>query len=88
VLLEGFGKLKRIHLIATRTRDLPACSIAPQPTTPPCALYYYQYIRNSIVKMQEVEHHMSMDLHCFMTLNIRGFCMMSVFVYESLYASI
>jgi hypothetical protein len=35
--LEGLGKLKKIHLIGTRTRDLPACSIVPQPTTLPRA---------------------------------------------------
>jgi hypothetical protein len=29
---EGLGKLiKIIHLIGSRTRDLPACSIVPQP---------------------------------------------------------
>jgi hypothetical protein len=33
VWLEGLGQLKKIHLIGTRTRDLPACSIVPQPTT-------------------------------------------------------
>jgi hypothetical protein len=34
VRLEGTGKLKKfIHLIRTRTRDLPACSIALQPST-------------------------------------------------------
>jgi hypothetical protein len=34
--LEGLGQLKkRIHLIGTRTRDLPTCSIVPQPTTLP-----------------------------------------------------
>jgi hypothetical protein len=38
VLLEGLGKLKKkIHLIGTRTHDLPACNIVPQPTTPPGA---------------------------------------------------
>jgi hypothetical protein len=36
VQLEGLGKLK-IHLIGTRTCDLPACSIVPQPTTLPRA---------------------------------------------------
>jgi hypothetical protein len=35
--LEGFGQLKEIHLIGTRTRDLPDCSIGPQPTTLPRA---------------------------------------------------
>jgi hypothetical protein len=34
VRLEGLGQLgKKIHLIGTRTRDLLACSIVPQPTT-------------------------------------------------------
>jgi hypothetical protein len=33
--LEGLGKLKKIHLIGTRTRDLPVCIIVPQPTTLP-----------------------------------------------------
>jgi hypothetical protein len=38
VRLEGLGKLKKkIHLIGTRNRDLPACSIVPQPTTLPRA---------------------------------------------------
>jgi hypothetical protein len=35
--LEGLSKLKKIHLIGTRSRDLPACSIVPQPTTLPRA---------------------------------------------------
>jgi hypothetical protein len=26
---EGLGKLEKIHLIGTRFRDLPACSIVP-----------------------------------------------------------
>jgi hypothetical protein len=48
VRLEGLGQLKEIHLIGTRTRDLPACSIVPQPTTLPraparqrCTLWYW-----------------------------------------------
>jgi hypothetical protein len=32
VRLEGLGKLKKINLIGTRTRDFLACSIVPQPT--------------------------------------------------------
>jgi hypothetical protein len=40
VLLEGLGQLKKIHLIGTRPRDLPACSMVPQPTTLPRASYY------------------------------------------------
>jgi hypothetical protein len=36
VRLEGSGKLKKSNdLIGNRTRDLPACSIVPQPTTLP-----------------------------------------------------
>jgi hypothetical protein len=31
VLPEGLGKLEKIHLIGTRSRDLPVCSIVPQP---------------------------------------------------------
>jgi hypothetical protein len=39
VPLEGLGKLKKSNdLIGTRTRDLPACGIVPQPTTLPRAL--------------------------------------------------
>jgi hypothetical protein len=35
---EGLGKLKKyIHLKGSRTLDLPACTIVPQPTTLPCA---------------------------------------------------
>jgi hypothetical protein len=38
--LEGLGKLKKkIHLMGTQTRDLPACSIVPPPTTLPRAHY-------------------------------------------------
>jgi hypothetical protein len=34
VWLQGLGQSKRrIHLIGTRTGDLPACSIVPRPTT-------------------------------------------------------
>jgi hypothetical protein len=29
MLLEGLGKLKKIHLIGTQSRDLPAYSIVP-----------------------------------------------------------
>jgi hypothetical protein len=33
VQLEGLGKLKKSTSSGTRTGDLPACSIVPQPTT-------------------------------------------------------
>jgi hypothetical protein len=29
--------IEKIHLIGNQTRDLPVCSIVPQPTTLPCA---------------------------------------------------
>jgi hypothetical protein len=36
--LEGLGKLKNsVDLVGNLTRDLPACSIVPQPTTLPRA---------------------------------------------------
>jgi hypothetical protein len=31
VLPEGLGNLEKIHLIGTGSRDLPVCSIVPQP---------------------------------------------------------
>jgi hypothetical protein len=37
VRLEGLGQLKQIHLIGTRTRDLPAWNLVPQPTSLLCA---------------------------------------------------
>jgi hypothetical protein len=37
VRLEELGQLKKMHLIGTRTRDLPACSIVAQPTMLPRA---------------------------------------------------
>jgi hypothetical protein len=37
VRLEGWSKLKKIHLIGTLTHYLPFCSIVPQPTTLPHA---------------------------------------------------
>jgi hypothetical protein len=44
VRLEGLGKLKKkIHVIGTRTHDLPACSIVPQPTTLPRASFPFPY---------------------------------------------
>jgi hypothetical protein len=37
--LEGLGKLKKKHLIGTRTRHLPAWSTVPQPTTLPRGIH-------------------------------------------------
>jgi hypothetical protein len=42
VLLEGLGQLKKSkNLIGNWNRDLPACSIVPQRTTLPRALFHY-----------------------------------------------
>jgi hypothetical protein len=53
--LEELGQLKKIHLIGTRTRDLPACSIVPQPTTLPRApheiIYVMKFGRSTIREM-------------------------------------
>jgi hypothetical protein len=49
-VVEGLNKLKKkIHLIGTRTRDRPACSIVPEPTTlrhtPFHTLTYYKSVQ-------------------------------------------
>jgi hypothetical protein len=44
VRLEELGKLKKLNdFIGTRIRDLPACSIMPQPTTLPRAPKVHKY---------------------------------------------
>jgi hypothetical protein len=48
VRLEGLGKLKKIHLIGTRTCDLPACSIVPQPTMLPRASQHSESLTHSL----------------------------------------
>jgi hypothetical protein len=46
VQLEGLGKSRKIkYLIGLRYRDLPACSIAPQPSTP---LYFHFYTMSKL----------------------------------------
>jgi hypothetical protein len=43
--LEGLGKLKKfIHLIGSRTRDLPAYITVPQPLRYACLLLKSMYI--------------------------------------------
>jgi hypothetical protein len=45
VRLEGLGKLKKLKdLIGTRTRDLPTCSIVPQPSTLPQLWQYKNFV--------------------------------------------
>jgi hypothetical protein len=41
--------IEKIHLIGTRTRDLPACSIVPQPTTSVLLLMIYAMLINQFV---------------------------------------
>jgi hypothetical protein len=48
VRLEGLGKLKEIRLIGTRTHDLPASSIVPQPTTLTRAPFHLQISINFV----------------------------------------
>jgi hypothetical protein len=44
VLLEGLGRFKKSSdLVGKVNRDLPACSIVPQPSTLPCAPCRIQY---------------------------------------------
>jgi hypothetical protein len=51
VRLEGLGQLKKIYLIGTLTRDLPACSIVPQPITLPRAPKFQRVVvKNKINK--------------------------------------
>jgi hypothetical protein len=47
--LEGLGQLKKLNdFIGPRTRDLPACSIVPQPSTLLCALYIKHETTNEL----------------------------------------
>jgi hypothetical protein len=44
VRLEGLGQLKKSnYLVGNRTRNLPACSRVPQPTTLPRAVLVFLY---------------------------------------------
>jgi hypothetical protein len=48
--LEGLGQLKKCNnLIGIGTRDIPACSIVPQPTTLSCASTFVSYINIVII---------------------------------------
>jgi hypothetical protein len=48
VWLEGLGQLKNLVTSGNLSRDLPACSIMPQPTTLPRALYKVRKISRSL----------------------------------------
>jgi hypothetical protein len=78
VRLEGLGKLKKIHLIGTRTCDLPVCSIVPQLTTllRRTSLFFQQALQT--VYLHRITYqNMSVftatavrtsDLHCTLTI--------------------
>jgi hypothetical protein len=51
--IRSIGK---IHLIATRNRDLPACSIVPQPTTLPFLFNIYQQDYDAIIHFRNGCH--------------------------------
>jgi hypothetical protein len=58
--LEGLDQLKKIHLIGTWTRDLPACNIVPQPTTLPRApgkkcsfsIFHLLYVKKPVCALE------------------------------------
>jgi hypothetical protein len=53
--LERLGKLNKSNdLIGNRTRDLPACSIVPQPTMPPRAPKVIKLISNPMIAVQNI----------------------------------
>jgi hypothetical protein len=61
VRLEGLGKLKNIHIIGTRTSDLPVCIIVPQPTTLPVEefssdIFHYRSLYSRRVRFPDVIH--------------------------------
>jgi hypothetical protein len=74
VRLEGLGQLKKkIHLIGTRTRDLPACSIVPEPTTLPRApqLYLYKIEINEMTTVRNIFDLIYDELLCkFMNMSV------------------
>jgi hypothetical protein len=62
--LEELGQLKKSNdLIGNRNRDFPACSTVLQPTTLPCApfyfMYYYFYFFGIKAKNQKVNNNVT-----------------------------
>jgi hypothetical protein len=72
VRLEGRSKLKkRIHLIGTRTRDLLACSMVPQPTTllrtsVDCHNHKILYTQQDIKSIKKI----CISIHCLSSIKI------------------
>jgi hypothetical protein len=63
--MEGLGKLKKIRLIGTRSRDVPACSIVSQPTALPRAPHHSRrrhFCTNSLPLQNGLKGHCL--LHC------------------------
>jgi hypothetical protein len=57
VRLEGLGQLKKIHLIGTRSRDFPACSVVPQQITLPRAPDIQLFsLKISVLHINDVEN--------------------------------
>jgi hypothetical protein len=71
VRLEGLGQLKIIHLIEIRTRDLPACSIVPQPTTIPRASVCHINLRNINAEVKNGEAILT-ALHLHSPIRLHG----------------
>jgi hypothetical protein len=57
VWLEGLDQLEKIHLIGTRTRDLPVCNIVPQPTTLPLFFGKLHKRGNKTEKQESADTH-------------------------------
>jgi hypothetical protein len=51
----GIRSIEKIHLVGTWTRELPACSIVPQPTTLPRAPAYLREIWKYELQVTAVE---------------------------------
>jgi hypothetical protein len=65
VRLEGLGQLKKSNdLIGYRTRDLPACSIVPQPTTLPRAAFSCEFACKAVI-WQRGSTHIAIHGHFF-----------------------
>jgi hypothetical protein len=69
---EGLGKLEKLHFIRTRSRDLPVCSIVPQPlcyrVPPMCgeAVFYlsdFVGVQNTIKTLKVPTQYMKVPLH-------------------------
>jgi hypothetical protein len=59
---KGLGKLIKFdYLIGPRTRDLPASSIVPQPTTLPLAPVNTNYVKKSPETLTDADKEVSLE---------------------------